>query len=140
MEFKSYCKLNKKIFLLSNYHKLVLKYNLDGLYIPSFNKKKLYLNIKKKKFIILGSAHNLKEIRIKEMQNVQLIMLSPVFKSKGPNNYMGLYRFNILKKLAKIPVIPLGGINTKTLKLLNMFDNKGFAAINFLKSMKKHDR
>ena len=74
------------------------------------------------------------------MQNVQLIMLSPVFKSKGPNNYMGLYRFNILKKLAKIPVIPLGGINTKTLKLLNMFDNKGFAAINFLKSMKKHDR
>ena len=74
LEFKSYCKLNKRIFLLSNYHKLVLKYNLDGLYIPSFNKKKLYLNIKKKKFIILGSAHNLKEIRIKEMQNVQLII------------------------------------------------------------------
>ena len=34
----------------------------------------------KKNFVIIGSAHNLKEIRIKEKQNVKKIVLSSLFK------------------------------------------------------------
>ncbi len=48
--------------------------DLDGVYIPSFNNDLKHLNYpKKKNFLVLGSAHNIKEIRIKEMQKVDSI-------------------------------------------------------------------
>ena len=43
LKFKNYCKKNKNKFLISNYYDLVKKYDLDGLYIPSFNRKKFIL-------------------------------------------------------------------------------------------------
>ena len=36
----------------------------------------------RKGFKILGSAHNLKEIVVKELQNVEEVFLSPLFKNK----------------------------------------------------------
>ena len=42
IKFRNYCRKNKQKFLISNYIDLVTKYNLDGFYIPSFNKKKFY--------------------------------------------------------------------------------------------------
>ena len=77
IKIKKVCKYLKKKFFLSNYVKLAIQLDLDGVYIPSFNKK-ININFysKKKKFIILGSAHNIKEIRIKEKQNVSCIFLS----------------------------------------------------------------
>ena len=63
--------------LLSNNFKLALKLNLNGAYIPSFNKQFYHLNYKiKKNFMIIGSAHNLKQIRQKELQGVHKIILS----------------------------------------------------------------
>ena len=35
---KEFCKLTKRKFLISNIVKLALKLNLDGVYLPSFNK------------------------------------------------------------------------------------------------------
>ena len=57
----------KKIkFLISNEPKIAISLNLDGLYIPSFNSGFEHLNYNyKQKFLILGSAHNVKEIRNK---------------------------------------------------------------------------
>ena len=58
-------------FYLSNNIKMAIKLNLDGAYIPSFNKSSKHLAFSlKKNFCIIGSAHNLKEIRIKENQKV----------------------------------------------------------------------
>ena len=52
--------------------------------IESTNKN---LNLKttnlKRKFRIIGSAHNLKEIKIKELQKTEEIFLSPLFKKKN---------------------------------------------------------
>ena len=119
IKFKNYCKNNNQKFLISNYDDLVTKYNLDGLYIPAFNKKRIYFNNQKKiNFIIVGSAHNLNEIRIKEKQGVQLIFLSPLFKTKNSNRYLGLYRYNQLANQTKLPTIALGGITQSNLKLL----------------------
>ena len=42
-------------------------------------------------FLIIGSAHTLIEIRIKEKQKVDAIFLSSFFKKN--NNYLGLYNF-----------------------------------------------
>jgi len=59
LRLKNYCKQKGNKFLISNNIKLALKLNLDGIYIPSFNKDKKHLSYSfKKKIIILGSAHN----------------------------------------------------------------------------------
>ena len=89
IQLKKYCKsLNKKFYLANNL-KLALKLNLDGFYIPAFNREINVVNFGlKKNFLVLGSAHNVNDIRIKERQGVEVIFLSPLFKTKNyKNNY-----------------------------------------------------
>ena len=84
---------------LSNNIKLALKLGLNGAYIPSFNKNLNHLNyLKKINFNIIGSAHNLKEIRIKELQGAR-IFVSSIFKDN--ENYLGKFKFLNLTKLTK---------------------------------------
>ena len=91
IKFKKYCKNNNVRFVISNYPDIAIKHNLDVLYITSFNTKKNYkIKKNKKKFIIIGSAHNLKQIRIKEMQGVQLIFFSPLFRYRSNSKSLGL--------------------------------------------------
>ena len=106
-----------------------MKLNLDGIYIPSFNKDKKHLSYSfKKKFTILGSAHNIYQIRIKELQNVEEIFLSSLFKKN--KNFLGLYKFKLLSLLSKKPIIPLGGISHPNLNKLSLINTKGFAGIS----------
>ena len=135
--FKNQCKRQQRKFFISNDIKLAINENLDGVYLPSFNKTNTinFFN-KKKNFIILGSAHNIKEIRIKEKQKVNLIFISPVFYNKKSKRFLDVNKFNILSKLSKKKIIALGGINAKNLKKINKLNCYGFAAITFFK---KHD-
>ena len=65
-KIKYFCKKKKIKFLLSNNFKLAIRLDLDGVYLPSFNKDFRHNNyFLKKEFIVLGSAHNLKEIKIR---------------------------------------------------------------------------
>ena len=83
LRIKNYCKKKGHKFLLSNNIELALKLNLDGAYIPSFNRDKKHLSYTfKKNFILLGSAHNFYEIKTKELQKVNEIFLSSIFKKK----------------------------------------------------------
>ena len=92
LKIKKYCKKKKIKFYLSNNIKLAIKLNLDGAYIPSFNKSKKHLSFSlKKNFSIIGSAHNIKEIRTKENQNVSKIFISSLFKKN--KNYLGINKF-----------------------------------------------
>jgi len=107
---------------------MAIKYNLDGAYIPSFNNDFKHLNyMKKSNFLIIGSAHNLKEIRIKETQEVSQIFISSIFKKE--KNYLGLYKFKNLSKNTKKKIIALGGINKKNLNKINLLDVVGIAGI-----------
>ena len=121
----------KKIkFYLSNNIKLAIKLNLDGAYIPSFNKELNHLSYSfKKKFYIVGSAHTLKEFKVKEKQKVKKIFLSSLFKKN--KNYLGINKFKILKKLTKKEIIALGGISTKNIKKLNLVNCFSFAGISY---------
>jgi thiamine-phosphate pyrophosphorylase len=135
LNIKSYCKKKGNKFLLSNNVKLAIKLNLDGVYIPSFNKDKKHLSYSfKKKFIILGSAHNLYEIKTKELQNVKAIFLSSIFKKN--KNFLGVYRFKLLSLLNKNLVIALGGISNNNIKKLNLINCLGFAGISFFEQKK----
>ena len=54
---KEFCKLTKRKFLISNNVKLALKLNLDGVYLPSFNKSyKINNYLKKTNFIIFRKS------------------------------------------------------------------------------------
>ena len=130
IRLKNFCKENGYKFFLSNNVKLALKLKLDGAYIPSFNKDIKHLSYSfPKNFIILGSAHNNKEIKIKQNQSVKIIFLSSLFKKN--KNYLGINRFKLLSKLSKCKVIALGGISNQNLKKLKLLKCFGFAGISF---------
>ena len=132
---KEFCKIKKRKFFLSNNIKLALKLNLDGAYIPSFNNDLKHCNYKKKKhFILLGSAHNLKQIREKERQGVDAIFLASLFNKK--KTYLGLNKFKNLSKLTKIKIIALGGINKNNLKKISLLKVYGYAGISFFDQKK----
>ena len=129
-KIKKYCKKKKIKFYLSNNIKLAIKLDLDGAYIPSFNKDTKHLSYSyKKKFYIVGSAHNLKEIRIKEKQNVKEIVISSLFKKN--KNFLGMNRYKLLGNLTQKNVVALGGISRKNLKKIKLLKNSNFAGISF---------
>jgi thiamine-phosphate pyrophosphorylase len=130
LKIKNYCKKKRIKFYLSNNIKLAIKLDLDGAYIPSFNKNTNHLAYSyKKNFDLVGSAHNLKEIRIKEKQGVKKIFLSSLFKKN--KNFLGINKFKILSNLTKINVVALGGISKDNLKKLNFLNHPGFAGISY---------
>ena len=130
LKIKNHCKKRGINFYLSNDIKLAIKLNLDGAYIPSFNKNTNHLAYSyKKNFNIIGSAHSLKEIRLKEKQGVQKIFLSSLFKKN--KNFLGIYKFKILSNLTKLNVVALGGISKSNLGKLNFFYQSDFAGISY---------
>ena len=130
IKLKNYCKKKGYKFFLSNNVKLSINLNLDGAYIPSFNKSINHLSYSKSKnFLLLGSAHNNNEIKIKERQGVSILFLSSVFKKN--KNYLGLNKFRLLSNLTRKKIIALGGITKKNLKKLNLLNCDGYAGISF---------
>ena len=135
LTIKNYCKKKENKFLISNNIKLAIKLNLDGVYIPSFNKDKKHLSYSlKKNFMILGSAHNISEIRLKELQRVNAIFLSSIFKKN--KNFLGIQKFKLFASLTKKKIIALGGISKKNLGKLNLVNCDGFAGITFFEQKK----
>tara|TARA_B100000989_G_C19234212_1_gene341247 strand:- start:27 stop:545 length:519 start_codon:yes stop_codon:yes gene_type:complete len=129
-KIKKICKKKSIKFYLSNNFKLAVKLNLDGIYIPSFNKSFSHLSYSyTKKFKIIGSAHNLKEIRVKERQKVEKIFLSSLFKKN--KNYLGINKIKLLSKLTSKKIVVLGGISKKNIKTLKILNNPNFAGISF---------
>lgn len=132
LNIKRACQTQGRKFFLSNNLKLAIKLNLDGVYLPSFNKD---INFNKynfrKKFITIGSAHSVKEIKIKERQGVKLIFLSPLFKIDKNNKFLNPIKFNLLAAKTNIKVIALGGINQLNFKKLNLVKSYGFAGISY---------
>jgi len=131
MELRNFCKKNNRKLYINNNIKLANRINADGLYISSNNKDLMWKsNILKIKFKILGSAHNLREIKIKELQNVDEIFLSPLFKDKT-NKQLDIYKYLNLRKTTKMKDISLGGINEKNIKKLKLIRPFGFAGISY---------
>ena len=138
IDIKNICKKDGRKFFISNNFKLAVRLNLDGVYLPSFNKiEKINKENIKKNFIIMGSAHSIKEIRIKEKQGVELIFLSPLFKTSKNKNFLGPIKFNFLALNTNRKVIALGGITPKNLRRLRITNSSGFAGISYFKNNNK---
>ncbi len=102
--------------------------------MPSFNKKLIYKNFNsKKRFKIIGSAHNIPEIKIKEKQNCEEIFLSPIFKTEKHRKYLDIVKFNLQALATDRNIIALGGVNTNNLNRINLTKSKGVASISWIK-------
>ena len=130
LKIKKYCKKKTIKFYLSNNIKLAIKLDLDGAYIPAFDGSLKHLAYSyKKNFKIIGSAHNLKEIRVKEFQNVEKIFLSSLFKKN--KNFLGINKFKLFSKLSNKKIVALGGISKKNKKKLLLVGQSDFAGISY---------
>tara|TARA_B110000305_G_scaffold208408_1_gene240635 strand:- start:636 stop:1004 length:369 start_codon:yes stop_codon:yes gene_type:complete len=91
--------------------------------------KDIFLILLKKILLSWDLAHNVYEIRTKELQNVKKIFLSSIFKKN--KNYLGFYKFKLLFLLTERSLIALGGISDNNLKKLSLTSCHGFAGITF---------
>ena len=134
-KLKLFCKKNKSKLYLTNDIKLSIKLRLDGVYLPSINKQLNYCGFYSfpKNFKIIGSAHNLEEIKIKKRQGCEEIFLSPIFKIYKSKNFLDVIKFNLIRLRCKSNLIALGGINEKNYKKLKLLQIKGFASISWAK-------
>ena len=135
LKLRDFCRKTGKKLFISNHIKLAVNLKLNGVYIPSFNKKINYNYIfnKPKEFNIIGSAHNLKEIKIKEKQGCDEIFISSIFQNQKSKYFLGLIKFNILARKTKLKIIALGGINEKNYRKLKSTNCIGFASISWAK-------
>tara|TARA_B100000686_G_scaffold267724_1_gene282998 strand:+ start:2263 stop:2808 length:546 start_codon:yes stop_codon:yes gene_type:complete len=133
IRIKQFCKRKRIKFYISDKIDTCLKYNLDGLYIPSFNKKSLTKKLNPYKQTIIGSAHNHIEIRKKIKQGCKIIFLSPLFKIKKNNKKLGVCKFNLLTHNYRVKFIALGGIKNSNFKSLRMLNIDGMAGISYFK-------
>ena len=130
LKLKNYCQKKGIKFYLSNNIKLAMKLDLDGAYLPSFDKSTKHLSFSfKKKFSVIGSAHNIKEIKIKEKQRVSKIFISSIFKKN--KNYLGINKFKLISNLTKKKVVALGGISKENINKLKLLNNSEFAGISY---------
>ena len=73
--------------------------------------------------------NNLKEIRVKETQNVNKIFISSIFKKN--KNFLGINKFKLISDYTKKKVVALGGISKKNFGKLKLLGNNEFAGISF---------
>ena len=134
-QLRDFCRKTGNKLFISNRVKLALNLKLNGIYVPSFNKKINYNYIynKPKKFNIIGSAHNLKEILIKEKQGCEEIFISSIFQNQKSKKFLDISKFNLLANKTKSKIIALGGINEKNYRRLKSTNLTGFASISWAK-------
>ena len=132
-KFRRECKIQRIPFFIANNINLIKALKADGLYISAYNKN-LNSNYLKNNFKIIGSAHNIREINLKKLQGCSEIILSRLFKTTYKNkiDFLGVIKFNLLSKLAKVPLTPLGGINLKNLNNLKNVNCENVALSSFL--------
>tara|TARA_B100000945_G_scaffold311164_1_gene304041 strand:+ start:1047 stop:1604 length:558 start_codon:yes stop_codon:yes gene_type:complete len=135
IKIKNICKKVGRKFFISNNVKLALKLSLDGVYLPAFNKS-LKHNVYgiRKDFKIIGSAHNIKEIKEKEAQGVKIIFIASLFKVK--KTFLGINKFNFLSNQTNSKIVALGGISHENIKKLNLVKIIGFAGISYFEQKK----
>tara|TARA_Y100000741_G_C18089519_1_gene492141 strand:- start:68 stop:640 length:573 start_codon:yes stop_codon:yes gene_type:complete len=134
LKFTKICKLKGIKLYIANDLKLALFLNANGIYLSAFNNSLKFLSFKNSKFDLIGSAHNIKEIRMKINQGCSSILLSKLFLVSYDKTarYLGIIKFNNYLKLYN-RLIPLGGINLKNLSSLSKINCDGFALLSEIK-------
>ena len=134
-KFRKQCKLKQINFFIANNSRLAIAIKADGLYVSAFNKDLKTLHYKKNNFSIIGSAHSMKEIKLKILQGCNYILLSKLFRvdydDKAP--HLGIIKFNIFCNKISKNLVALGGIKIEKLNYLKHVNCKSIAILSELK-------
>ena len=135
-----FCKKKSIKVYIEDDIKIAKKLNLDGVLISNKNKIiSLYANQdNKKKFKIIGKAHNQLEYFFKNKQNCENILLSPIFTNKkyNENKILNIVKFNLISKDWKNYVFALGGVNSNNFKKIGMTGCKGIGFVALINDLK----
>ena len=133
--FRKECKSKDIKFFVANDYNLSSKLKADGIYLSAYNKDLKYLNYMKSNFIIIGAAHNIKEINLKIKQGCKYILLSRLFQVsyKPEMNYLGINKFNFYASNIFKKIVALGGINTSNINKMKIVNCVSFALMTEIK-------
>tara|TARA_A100001011_G_scaffold154362_1_gene162843 strand:- start:63 stop:638 length:576 start_codon:yes stop_codon:yes gene_type:complete len=139
LRFRNVCRTKNIGFYVSNNIKLAIILKADGIYISAYNKDLTFTRFKHSKLQIIGSAHNIKELKLKKLQGCTNIVFSRLFLTsyKNKNGFLGVVKFNLLSLLIKENLIPLGGIRLSNLNKLNMVRCNSIALLSEIKKKPK---
>ena len=134
LKIRYFCKKKGFNLYLANNVKLAVKLGLHGVYLPAFNKNLNFMNINcVKNFKFIGSAHDLREVRVKEKQKCERIFISPIFKTEKNKKYLDTIKFNLIANQTKKEIVSLGGISSKNLRKVSLTKSCGIASISWIK-------
>ena len=132
-KIKNFTKKNKIKLYISNYNHKFSNIKIDGIHIPSSNKKKI-LNLKKG-LDIIGTAHNQLEFYFKKKQGCSKIFLSPLFKTKkySDNKILNTNKFRLISKEWLITKLALAGIKKGNFNKLKDLEIQGVGTASYFK-------
>jgi len=132
-KIKNFAKKNKIKLYISNYNHKFSNIKIDGIHIPSSNKK-IILNLKKG-LDIIGTAHNQLEFYFKKKQGCSKIFLSPLFKTKkySDNKILNTNKFRLISREWLITKLALAGIKKKNFNKLKDLEIQGVGTANYFK-------
>ena len=133
-KFRKNCELRKVQFFVANNTKLAMYLKADGIYLSANNNNFEALHLKRLNFKLIGSAHNIKEIKLKNDQGCKEILFSKLFKVdyEKKSNFLGVVKFNKYLLFSN-NLIPLGGIKENNLNSLRSIKCIGFAMLTEIK-------
>ena len=132
-KIKNFAKKNKIKLYISNYDSKFGNIKIDGIHIPSSNKKRI-LNLKKG-FDIIGTAHNQLEFYFKKKQGCSKIFLSPLFKTKkySDNKILNTNKFRLISREWLVTKLALAGIKKKNFNKLKDLKIRGVGTASYFK-------
>jgi thiamine monophosphate synthase len=132
-KIKNFAKKNKIKLYISNYNRKFSNIKIDGIHIPSSNKK-IILNLKKG-LDIIGTAHNQLEFYFKKKQGCSKIFLSPLFKTKkySDNKILNTNKFRLISREWLTIKLALAGIKKKNFNKLKDLEIQGVGTASYFK-------
>ena len=103
------CKKYNASFIINDYSNFNLNKYCDGIQLTSNNLKNIKTFNLDKTYILIGSCHNISEIKICNDLKINLILISPIFSTSNKEG-IGWVKFKELVNESKIPVFALGGL------------------------------
>jgi thiamine-phosphate pyrophosphorylase len=123
------------VLLIAQDWRLAAATGADGVHLPQrWMGLAPRLRRARRGWLITGAAHNASAVVAGGRLKLDALLVSPVFASRSPSAGapLGPVRFAALARLAKVPVIALGGINSITAPRLAASGAAGLAAIDGL--------
>lgn len=136
-KIKKFCsKNNISLYIIDNF-KIALKIKAYGVYLSSNNRRPVFNEFIRKKFHIVGSAHNQIEYYFKKLQYCKTIALSPLFFNPkySKNQILGPTKFNLISKNWKAELCALGGINKNNINKIKLIKVSSISFLRYLEEL-----